>query len=36
MEQFKKKKVKLIFVTDLAARGMDLEFVHNIVNMDFP
>lgn len=33
---FKKKKIKVMVVTDLASRGIDLPFVENVIHYDYP
>lgn len=34
--EFRKKRVNFMFVTDLAARGIDIPFLENVVHYDFP
>ena len=33
---FKKKQIKILVVTDLASRGIDLPFVENVIHFDYP
>lgn len=34
--EFRRKWVNFMFVTDLAARGIDIPFLENVVHYDFP
>ena len=34
--KFRKKYIKFLFVTDLAARGIDIPLLENVVHYDFP
>ena len=34
--QFRKKWINFLFVTDLAARGIDIPYLENVVHYDFP
>ena len=34
--RFRKKIIKVLFVTDLAARGIDIPLLENVVHYDFP
>jgi ATP-dependent RNA helicase DDX54/DBP10 len=36
MGKFNRKEAKNLIVTDLGARGLDLPFVRNVINFDFP
>ena len=36
LREFRKKWVNFMFVTDLAARGIDIPFLENVVHFDFP
>lgn len=36
MGKFNRKEAKCLIVTDLGARGLDLPFVRNVINFDFP
>lgn len=36
MGMFNRKEVMSLIVTDLGARGLDLPFVRNVINFDFP
>ena len=33
---FRKKKVRFLIVTDLAARGIDIPLLENVIHCDFP
>ncbi len=34
--KFKAKKVSVLIVTDVAARGIDIPMLDNVINCDFP
>lgn len=34
--KFQHKKVKVLIVTDLAARGIDIPLLDNVINVNFP
>jgi superfamily II DNA/RNA helicase len=36
LEQFKKKKIRILFATDIAARGLDIDGISCVVNFDLP
>jgi len=36
IEKFRNRKVKLLIVTDLAARGLDIPMLDNVINFNFP
>ena len=36
LRDFRKKFVNFMFVTDLAARGIDIPYLENVINYDFP
>lgn len=36
LSQFKKKKTRIMITTDLAARGIDIPMLENVINYDFP
>ncbi|KYR02702.1 putative RNA helicase [Tieghemostelium lacteum] len=36
LEKFRKKHVNVMVVTDLAARGIDIPLLDNVINFDFP
>jgi len=36
LQQFKDKKIRILFATDIAARGLDIENISCIVNFDLP
>jgi ATP-dependent RNA helicase DDX54/DBP10 len=36
LENFRKGKIKLLIVTDVAARGIDIPLLDNVINYDFP
>ena len=36
LKDFRYKKINFMFVTDLAARGIDIPFLENVVHYDFP
>ena len=36
LREFRKKWINFMFVTDLAARGIDIPFLENVVHYDFP
>ena len=36
MVKFRKKLVKLLVVTDVAARGLDVPMLDNVINFNFP
>ncbi len=36
LEQFKAKKIRILFATDIAARGLDIENISCVVNFDLP
>jgi len=36
LEQFKKKKIRILFATDIAARGLDIDDITCVVNFDLP
>jgi len=36
LEQFKAKKIRILFATDIAARGLDIDDISCVVNFDLP
>lgn len=36
LDQFKKKKIRILFATDIAARGLDIDDITCVVNFDLP
>lgn len=36
LEEFKSKKIKILFATDLAARGLDIQDISCVINFDLP
>ena len=36
LEQFKSKKIRVLFATDIAARGLDIDGISCVVNFDLP
>jgi ATP-dependent RNA helicase DDX54/DBP10 len=34
--KFRAKKVGLLITTDVAARGIDIPLIDNVINLDFP
>lgn len=36
LTKFRWKQVKILIVTDLAARGLDIPYLNNVINFDFP
>jgi len=36
MREFRYRKVNFMFVTDLAARGIDIPYLENVIHYDFP
>jgi superfamily II DNA/RNA helicase len=36
LEQFKAKKIRILFATDIAARGLDIDNISCVVNFDLP
>lgn len=36
LEQFKRKKIRILFATDIAARGLDIDGISCVVNFDLP
>ncbi|MDD2829205.1 MAG: DEAD/DEAH box helicase [Sulfuricurvum sp.] len=36
LQQFKNKKIRILFATDIAARGLDIENISCVVNFDLP
>jgi ATP-dependent RNA helicase DDX54/DBP10 len=36
LRDFRRKRVNFMFVTDLAARGIDIPFLENVIHYDFP
>jgi len=36
LEQFKAKKIRILFATDIAARGLDIDGISCVVNFDLP
>ena len=36
MAKFQMKKVNVLLVTDLAARGIDIPLLDNVINVNFP
>ncbi len=36
LDEFKKKKLRILFATDIAARGLDIEDISCVINFDLP
>ncbi|HEY9203689.1 MAG TPA: C-terminal helicase domain-containing protein, partial [Sulfurimonas sp.] len=36
LDEFKAKKIRILFATDIAARGLDIENVSCVINFDLP